>query len=79
MKYLLVFAVVFVAVWLWRKNRREEMQSRAAAARPRRPSARRRPWCAAPTAVCTCRRADAIAGPDGASTAAPRTARPAGT
>ena len=28
MKYLLVLAVVFVAIWLWRKNRRDEMRSR---------------------------------------------------
>ncbi len=38
MKYLLVFLVIAVAVWLWRKNRREEMQEalreRAARARP---------------------------------------------
>ncbi|MBU1359464.1 MAG: hypothetical protein KKC79_08605 [Gammaproteobacteria bacterium] len=29
MKYLLVFAVVFVAIWLWRKGRRDEMRERA--------------------------------------------------
>ncbi|HJS03476.1 MAG TPA: PP0621 family protein [Variovorax sp.] len=28
MKYLLVLAVILVAVWLWRKARREELQSR---------------------------------------------------
>jgi uncharacterized protein len=28
MKYLLVLAVVLVAIWLWRKARREELQSR---------------------------------------------------
>lgn len=28
MKYLLVLAVILVAIWLWRKGRREEMQSR---------------------------------------------------
>ena len=28
MKYLLVLFVVLVAVWLWRKGRREELQSR---------------------------------------------------
>jgi len=26
MKYLLVLAVLWVAIWLWRKNRREEMR-----------------------------------------------------
>ncbi|KGF78016.1 PP0621 family protein [Variovorax sp. JS1663] len=30
MKYLLVLIVVLVAVWLWRKGRREELQSRKA-------------------------------------------------
>ena len=37
MKYLLVLAVLWVAIWLWRKNRREEMhdamRERAAKAR----------------------------------------------
>ncbi|KWT74944.1 MULTISPECIES: PP0621 family protein [unclassified Variovorax] len=28
MKYLLVLAIILVAVWLWRKARREELQSR---------------------------------------------------
>jgi uncharacterized protein len=28
MKYLLVLAIILVAVWLWRKGRREELQSR---------------------------------------------------
>jgi uncharacterized protein len=26
MKYLLVLAVLWIAIWLWRKNRREEMR-----------------------------------------------------
>jgi len=34
MKYLIVLAVVVVAIWIWRQNRREEAQERAAA-RPR--------------------------------------------
>ena len=38
MKYLLVLAVLWVAIWLWRKNRREEMRDaqREKAARPQR-------------------------------------------
>ncbi len=65
MKYLLVLAVVFVAIWLWRKARREEMRSRPP--RPRNP-----PAVEAPQAMLRCAHcglhmpaADAIAGPDG--------------
>ena len=38
MKYLLVLAVLWVAIWLWRKNRREEMRDaqREKAARAQR-------------------------------------------
>lgn len=35
MKYLLVFAVVLVAVYVWRNNRRLERQEREKAAPPR--------------------------------------------
>ena len=65
MKYLLVFAVVFIAVWLWRKNRREEMRSRPPPPQP--------PAVGAPQAMVRCAHcglhltaADAIAGPGGA-------------
>ncbi|MDW5445063.1 PP0621 family protein [Polaromonas sp. SM01] len=34
MKYLIVIAVVLVAVWLWRNNRRAELRDKPA---PRRP------------------------------------------
>ncbi|MBX3610679.1 MAG: hypothetical protein KF871_12360 [Hydrogenophaga sp.] len=47
MKYLLVFAVVMVAYWIWRNNRREEMAARAA------PKARRA--VAAPVTMVACR------------------------
>jgi len=46
MKYLLVLAVLWIAIWLWRKNRREEMRD---AQRERMAKAQQRP--AAPTAV----------------------------
>lgn len=64
MKYLLVFAVVFIAVWLWRKNRRDEMRSRPP---PQKPKAVGAPQAMARCAHCGLHlpAADAIAGPDG--------------
>ena len=53
MKYLLVLAVLWVAIWLWRKNRREEMretQREQEAARAQRPPA----TPAAPQAMLRC-------------------------
>lgn len=65
MKYLLVFAVVFVAVWLWRKSRRDEMREREA-------SRRRTPVVEPPKDMVRCAQcgvhlpaADALIGPDG--------------
>ncbi len=54
MKYLLVIAVVLVAFYIWRHNRRAEAQERAEAeqADRQRPS-RRTP--AVPSAMVTCR------------------------
>ncbi|CAN7641003.1 PP0621 family protein [Variovorax sp. LjRoot84] len=67
MKYLLVLAVVFVAIWLWRKNRRDEMRSRPPPPPPATPAV------GAPQAMVRCAHcglhlpaADAISGPDGA-------------
>ncbi|BEP57503.1 uncharacterized protein J2W25_000935 [Variovorax boronicumulans] len=71
MKYLLVLAVVWVAIWLWRKNRREEMrdaqQERAKKAQQRTPAV------GPPQAMVRCAHcglhlpaADALPGPDGA-------------
>lgn len=37
MKYLLVLSVVLVGFWIWRNNRREDMQSRRPA-RPEQPA-----------------------------------------
>jgi len=69
MKYLLVLAVLWVAIWLWRKNRREEMREaerEQAAARAQRPPAAP----AAPQTMLRCAHcgvhlpaSDAIAGP----------------
>ena len=70
MKYLLVFAVLWVAIWLWRKNRREEMREtrREQAARTARPGAAP----ATPKAMLRCAHcglhlpaADAVRGADG--------------
>jgi uncharacterized protein len=71
MKYLLVFAVLWVAIWLWRRNRREEMRE---AQRERAAKAQQRPAAAPsvgpPQAMVRCAHcglhlpaSDAIAGP----------------
>jgi uncharacterized protein len=67
MKYLLVFAVVFVAIWIWRKNRREEMRSRPPPPAPA-PRAAGAPQAMLRCAYCGLHlpAADAIGGPDGA-------------
>ncbi|WP_431275207.1 PP0621 family protein [Variovorax ureilyticus] len=46
MKYLLVLAVVFIAIWLWRKGRQEELRSR--------PPPPPRPAVGAPTEMVRC-------------------------
>jgi uncharacterized protein len=74
MKYLLVLAVLWIAIWLWRKNRREEMRD---AMRERAAKAAQQPPPATPVgppqAMVRCAHCglhlpanDAIAGPDGA-------------
>ena len=67
MKYLLVLAVVSVAIWLWRKNRREEMQERATPPKKSAP-----PAVGAPQAMVRCAHCglhlpatDALPGPGG--------------
>lgn len=73
MKYLLVFAVLWIAIWLWRKNRREEMRDaqRERAAKAQQPPGA--PAVGAPKAMVRCAHCglhlpatDALAGPDGA-------------
>jgi uncharacterized protein len=66
MKFLLVFAVVFVAIWIWRKNRRDELRERRPPPRPAPPAV------AAPQAMVRCAHcglhlpaADAVRGSDG--------------
>jgi uncharacterized protein len=68
MKYLLVLAVVVVAIWLWRKARREELQSGTPPPPPPAPGA-----IAPPQAMLRCAHcglhlpaADAVRGADGA-------------
>lgn len=67
MKYLLVLAVIVVAFWLWRKARREELQSRTPPPPPPAPGT-----IAPPQAMLRCAHcglhlpaADAVRGPDG--------------
>ncbi|MEJ1170539.1 PP0621 family protein [Variovorax sp. CCNWLW235] len=68
MKYLLVLAVLWVAIWLWRKNRREEMRD---AQREKSARAQRQPATpATPKAMLRCAHcglhlpaSDALGGP----------------
>ena len=65
MKYLLVLAVVFVAIWLWRKGRRDEMRARPPPPAP--PPAVGPPQAMVRCAYCGLHlpASDAIAGPGG--------------
>ncbi|MEB0055393.1 PP0621 family protein [Variovorax sp. LG9.2] len=70
MKYLLVFIVLFIAIWLFRKGQREEEREAARKTRPVPPKAP--PTVGAPQAMLRCAQCglhlpatDAIAGPDG--------------
>lgn len=63
MKYLLVLAIVLVAVWLWRNNRREEKQQPPPAAKAPLPAPQDMVRC--PVCSVHLPRTDALAGPDG--------------
>jgi uncharacterized protein len=63
MKYLLVLAVVLVAVWLWRNNRREEKEQAPPAAKNPLPAPQDMVRC--PVCAVHLPRTDALAGPDG--------------
>ena len=63
MKYLLVLAVVLVAVWLWRNNRRVEKQEPPPAAKA--PLAAPQDMVRCPVCSVHLPRTDALAGPDG--------------
>ena len=64
MKYLLVLAIVLIAVWLWRNNRREEKRQAPPPAAKNPPPA---PQDMVRCPVCSVHlpRTDALAGPDG--------------
>ena len=64
MKYLLVLAVVMLAVWIWRNNRRLERQDRPAAPPPA-PLASPQDMVRCPVCSVHLPRTDALAGPDG--------------
>lgn len=62
MKYLLVLAIVLIAVWLWRNNRREDRQQPPAATPPL-PQPQDMVRC--PVCSVHLPRTDALPGPDG--------------
>jgi uncharacterized protein len=66
MKFLLVFAVLFIAIYIWRRNRREELQSRPPPP-PSRPRAVGAPHDMVRCAHCGLHlpAADALSGPGG--------------
>lgn len=65
MKYLLVLAVVLIAVWLWRNNRRVEQQEREAKPAPPPPLAAPQDMVRCPVCAVHLPRSDALPGPDG--------------
>lgn len=63
MKYLVVLAVVLIAVWLWRNNRRVEKSGNDEAKPP--PLAPPQDMVRCPVCSVHLPRADALPGPDG--------------
>ena len=73
MKYLLVLAVLWVAIWLWRKNRREEMRDAMRERAAKAQEQQQRTTAGTPQAMVRCAHCglhlpatEAIAGPGGA-------------
>ena len=64
MKYLLVLAVVMVALWVWRNNRRVDRQERPPAPPPL-PLPLPQDMVRCPVCSVHLPRTDALAGPDG--------------
>jgi uncharacterized protein len=62
MKYLVLLAVILVAVWIWRNNRRVDKQDSAT---PPRPVAGPQDMVRCPVCSVHLPRTDALAGPDG--------------
>jgi uncharacterized protein len=62
MKYLVLLAVILVAIWIWRNNRRVDQQD-SAPAQPQVPGPQDMVRC--PVCSVHLPRTDALAGPDG--------------
>lgn len=62
MKYLLVLAVVLVAAWIWRNNRRIEQQERPP---PKQPLPAPQDMVSCPVCSVHLPRGEALPGPDG--------------
>ena len=65
MKYLLVLAVVLVAVWLWRSSRQRDDASGAAKPPPRQAQLEPQDMVRCPVCSVHLPRTDALPGPDG--------------
>ncbi len=63
MKYLLILAIVLIAVWLWRNNRREEKKQAPPAAKAPLPAPQDMVRC--PVCSVHLPRSDALPGPGG--------------
>ena len=66
MKYLLVIAIVLIAVWVWRNNRREDKLEQRDRQQPRTPLAQPQDMVRCPVCSVHLPRSDALPGPGGA-------------